>query len=104
MKEYSVFITAPGEQDLHEITQDIVNKYKGTPLAGKTVKKLGDTISGLDKSPFRNVLVNDEKLVTAGVRKIIMDNYIVLYIASEKDKTVSVVRILNLRRNWADLL
>lgn len=102
MKAYDISITAPAEQDLREIAEYSVKKNKEKPL--KKVNSIGDAIYNLDKVPFSNSLVSDERLVTAGIRKVILDNHIIFYIASEKDKTVSVIRILNLCRNWAQLL
>lgn len=104
MKAYDIVITGPAEQDLREITDDIVKKHKETTFTQKAIDKIGDAINNLDKIPFSHSLVSDEKLVTTGIRKIIIDRYVVFFIASEKDKTVSVVRILNLRRQWANLL
>lgn len=104
MKAYDIIITGPGEQDLREITDDIVKKREEKLFALKEINKIGDAIYNLDNIPFSNSLVSDERLVTTGIRKIIIDKYIIFYIASEKDKTVSIIRILSLRRNWADLL
>lgn len=102
MKAYDIIITVPAEQDLREITNDIIKKQRETML--KEINKIGDAIYNLDKTPFGNALVNDERLVTIGIRKVMIDKHIIFYIASEKDKTVSVIRILRLRRNWANAL
>lgn len=102
MKDYDIIISAPADQDLREISGDIVKKHP--EKWQKEINNIGATIHNLDKIPFSNALVSDERLVTAGIRKVLIDKYIVFYIASEKDKTVSVIRILNLRRNWANLL
>jgi len=104
VKDYDIIITGAAEQDLIEITNYIIKKHGETPFARKVINKIGDAISNLEKLPFNHALVNDEKLVTTGIRKVMIDNYIVFYIASEKDKTVSIVRVLNIRRNWDDLL
>ena len=104
MKGYDIIITEPAEQDLREITDDIVKEHKETLFTQKTINNIADVIYNLDAIPFSNALVSDEKLVTTGIRKLMIGRYIVFYIASEKDKTVSVVRILNFRRNWDNLL
>lgn len=55
--------------------------------------------------PLRNALVADKRLVYKGIRKIIMDNYIVFYSATEESKTVIIIRILyERRRDWMNLL
>ena len=104
MKGYDIIITGPAEQDLYEIKGDMVGRHQKREFTEKAISAIGDIIDNLATTPFNNALVSDEKLVTTGIRKVIIDNYIVFYIASEKDKTVSVVRILNSRRYWANLL
>ncbi len=104
MKGYDIIITGPAEQDLCEITDEMVGRHQKIAFTEKAISAIGDIIDKLATTPFNNALVSDEKLVTTGIRKVIIDNYIIFYIASEKDKTVSVVRILNFRRNWDNLL
>jgi plasmid stabilization system protein ParE len=102
VKDYDIIITVPAEQDLREIIGDIVRKHQETPL--QEINNIRDKIYALDTTPFSNTLVSDERLVTTGIRKIIIDEYIIFYIASEKDKTVSVIRVLRLHRQWENLL
>ncbi|MEA4923705.1 MAG: type II toxin-antitoxin system RelE/ParE family toxin [Syntrophomonadaceae bacterium] len=102
--KYDIVLTEPAHKDLIEITGDILKKHGQTSLAQKLVNQIADTIDDLEKTPFRHALVSDEKLVTNGVRTVMLDNQIVFYIASEQDKTVSIVRILDFRRNWDTLL
>ncbi|MGH4121235.1 type II toxin-antitoxin system RelE/ParE family toxin [Clostridium sp.] len=54
--------------------------------------------------PLRNALVNYERLAYIGIRKIMVDNYIVFYIANDESKTVTIIRILYGRRDWINLL
>ncbi len=54
--------------------------------------------------PTRHAVVADEELALQGIRKLIMNNYIVFYVVSEENATVTVVRILYGRRNWINLL
>jgi len=104
VKGYDIIITGPAEEDLCEIKGDMVREHQERSYTERAIIAIGDIIGNLAKNPFDHALVSDEKLVTTGIRKVMIDNYIVFYIASEKDKTVSVVRILNFRRNWDNLL
>lgn len=54
--------------------------------------------------PYRNALLADERLSHLGLRKIIIDNYIVFYIVSDKTKMVTIIRMLYNRRIWINLL
>lgn len=53
---------------------------------------------------LRNALVADEMLAYKGIRKIMMDNYIVFFIVNEESKIVTIVRILYGRYDWMNLL
>ncbi|SPF46518.1 Addiction module toxin, RelE/StbE family (fragment) [Candidatus Desulfosporosinus infrequens] len=66
--------------------------------------KISDEALSLEEMPQRNALVADERLSTAGIRKLLVDNYIIFYVISEKEKTVMIIRILYGRRDWLTLL
>ena len=104
MNDYDVVITEVAQQDLREIIGAILKVFKNVLLAQKSITKIGLAISNLEKAPFGNYLVNDERLVTMGIRKLMIDKYIVFFIASEKDKSVSVVRIIHDQRYWVGLI
>jgi plasmid stabilization system protein ParE len=49
-------------------------------------------------------LVKDEKLSHKGIRKLVVNNYIIFYSISEQLNVVTIVRVLYAKRNWIDLL
>jgi len=104
MSRYSVEITEPAENDLCEIGYYIAKELLEPNIAQKVVDKIGNAIIKLEELPLRNALVADERLALQGIRKIMIDNYIVFYIVTEKHKKVTIVRILYGRRDWINLL
>ncbi|MDD2443652.1 MAG: type II toxin-antitoxin system RelE/ParE family toxin [Desulfotomaculaceae bacterium] len=50
------------------------------------------------------MVVVDERLALCGIRKALVENYIVFYVISTEDKVVTIMRILYSRRNWEHLL
>ncbi|MFA7076947.1 MAG: type II toxin-antitoxin system RelE/ParE family toxin [Syntrophomonas sp.] len=106
MKEYDVIITEAAQQDLREIMETIIKVVKEASASQvqNLINQMELAILSLEKAPFGNSLVSDERLVTMGIRKMMIDKYIVLYIASEKDKSAAVVRILHDQRHWNDLI
>lgn len=104
MSKYYIEITKPAEKDLHEIGRYIAIELLEPAIAKKVVGKIGDAILSLEELPLRNAMVTDERLALSGIRKIMVDNYIVFYIVTEEQKTVTVVRILYCRRDWVNLL
>lgn len=104
MSRYNIDITEPAEYDLRQIGKYISEELLEPQLASKVIDKIASTIFSLEEMPSRHALVRDERLAQQGIRKIMMDNYIVFYIISEEIKTVTIIRILYSRRDWINLL
>jgi len=58
----------------------------------------------LVEMPACYATVADERFAAQGIRKLPVENCILFYVISEKDWTVTVVRILYGRRDWEHLL
>ncbi len=104
MNKYKVLMTQPATNDLKGISEYIARELKEPAIARKLVSKIKAAVMSLEQMPTRHALVSDEKLSFQGIRKFMVDNYIIFYVISEKDATVTIVRILYGKRNWASLL
>ena len=104
MCDYNVLITEPAEEDLHEIGSYISKELLEPETAKKVIKKIGKGINSLKDMPLRNALIPDDRLAYKGIRKTMVDNYIVFYTVTEEDQTVLIIRILYNRRNWMNLI
>jgi len=104
MNVYYIQITEPTEKDLYEIGAYISKELLEPETAKKVISKIAKGIYSLEEMPLRNPLVADERLAHKGIRKIMVDNFIVLYIVNEESKTVTIIRILYSRRDWLGLL
>jgi len=104
MSTYYIQITEPAEKDLYEIGAYLLKELLEPETARKVISKIANGINSLEDMPLRNALVADERLAYKGIRKIMVDNYIVFYIVTEENKTVTIIRILYGRRDWMNLL
>jgi len=104
MKRYKVVMTQPAAADLQSIANYIAYELKEPAAAKKLLGKIKETVTGLTKMPTRHALVADERLAFNGIRKTLVDNYIVFYVVPENDATVIIIRILYSRRDWEHLL
>lgn len=104
MRTYNIQITEPAEEDLYEIGAYISKELLEPETAKKVISKIAKEINSLEDMPLRNALVVDERLAYKGIRKIMVDNYIVFYIVTEESKTVTIIRILYSRRDWLNIL
>jgi toxin ParE1/3/4 len=104
MSAYDIQITEPAEKDLYEIGVYISKELLDPGTAKKVISRIAKVINSLEDMPLRNALVEDERLAYKGIRKIMVDNYIIFYIVTEESKTVTIIRILYGRRDWMNLL
>ncbi|WP_332695623.1 type II toxin-antitoxin system RelE/ParE family toxin [Halalkalibacter lacteus] len=101
---YDIVITNPAEEDLFEIGRYISKELLEPDTARRHISRIADAISTLENRPLRATLINDARLAQVGIRSIIVDHYFIFYIVSEKIKTVTIIRVLNSRRDWQNLL
>lgn len=104
MSRYNIEITEPAERDLFEIANYIGKELLEPSIAAKVVNKIAESVFQLEEMPLRNALVTDERFAQLGFRKVVVDNFIVFYIVSEKRKIVTIIRILYGKRDWINLL
>lgn len=104
MKSYHVLMTQSAADDLKKIADYIANELREPSNAKNLVGKIKQAVISLSEMPVRHSLVADEKLAIQGIRKMMVDNYVVFYVVSEKAATVTVVRILYGKRDWVKLL
>ncbi|WP_208607736.1 type II toxin-antitoxin system RelE/ParE family toxin [Paenibacillus pectinilyticus] len=97
-------ITELAETDLRDIANYISTELLEPNTARKMINKIAEVIFQLEHMPFRNGLVRDERLAVNGIRHILVDSYIVFYVISEKEETVTIIRILYGKRQWSSLL
>ena len=104
MKKHSIFMTHTATEDLKSIASYIANELREPSIAKKLVGNIKEVVMSLEQMPTRYSLLHDANLAVQGIRKIMVDNYIVFYIVYEKDQVVTIVRILHSRRDWVNLL
>ncbi len=104
MDRYNIEITKPAEKDLYKIGRYIANELLEATKAVEVVDKIANEIFKLEEMPFRNAIVDDDELAAQGIRKLIIDNYIIFYVINEENKKVTILRILYTRRDWINIL
>lgn len=104
MSTYDIQITEPAERDLYEIGAYISKELLEPETAKKVISKIAKGVNSLEDMPLRNSLVDDDRMAYKGIRKIMVDNYIVFYIVTEESKIVTIIRIVYSRRDWINLL
>jgi toxin ParE1/3/4 len=101
---YSINITEPAENDIHEAAIYIIEQLLNPPAAGRLVDAIENAIYSLSDMPQRHALVNDDVLARLRIRFMPVNNYLVFYIIREEKRTVVIQRILYGRRDWVSIL
>lgn len=104
MEEYKVIITEKATNDIIEILSYISKELLDGAAAERLVEKMKKVIESLSFMPKRNALLKNKELAFKGIRRILVDNYIIFYVCSDKDLLVSIIRVLYNKRDWKDLI
>jgi addiction module RelE/StbE family toxin len=92
------------EEDLDGIFDYIANTLEAPVAANRLMIKIEKAIQGLKDAPRIGSKCRDETLNKKGYRKLIINNYIAFYLIDDKDRTVTIMRIIYGRRNYTALL
>ncbi len=100
MARYSVRYSEPAENDLTDILRYISATLMEPSTAQRMLSTIHSAINDLASMPQKCPMVDDERLMFLGYRKLHIKNYIAFFTIDEKTHTVNVERILYARRDW----
>ena len=101
---FTLKVTLIASEDLDEIYSYISYELFNEDAADHLMEKIETSIMRLKDFPFSCSFVDDEILKSKGYRKLIVENYIVFYLVSEKEKVVVVMRVLYGKQKYEDLI
>jgi len=99
--KYKVKITSMAFNDLREIYSYISSTLSAEEAAKNLMKKIDNAITSLDEMPHRHNLSLDQTLREKGYRRIVVKNYVILFLIDEKEKIVTVSRAFHGRTDYA---
>jgi plasmid stabilization system protein ParE len=102
--KYDVRIMTPAKNDLREIRRYIADEFQNPEAANRRAALLYEKMKSLNENPARFSLVRDKFLSKKGIRLMVVKSQNVFYVIREEQNVVSVIRILNERRNWMRIL
>jgi len=104
VKEYNIVISLPARQDISKLRRYIATELKEPLSAKKITDSINTAIASLDIFPQRYPVIEHEPYATRGIRKMLIENYIVFYEVNESVKKINVFRVIYNRRNWQMLI
>jgi len=104
MANYKVIFTKPAKNDLDGVYRYISEQAMMPATALKLTENIKNEIDYyLSYMPY-HPFADDNRLAKKGIRKMVVKKYLVLFIVFEKERTVSVERIIHGARDWEGLL
>ena len=91
---WNVVYSARARQDLRDIYEYIAYELLAPESALGQTGRIMKQIRSLEEMPFRHRLCEDEPWHSQGLRFFPVDNYLVFYLPSEADQTVTIVLIM----------
>ena len=101
---YNVEIYPLAEDDLDNIYKYYFEESCEESIAIKVVGELKKAILGLSYMPKSHPIVRERRLKKDGFRKLICNDYIVIFLIDEDKKKVSVVRVFHGKMNYQKYL
>lgn len=91
---YQIKITEQAESDLRRIYEYIAFSLLSPQNAKAQLERLEEKILKLDCMPKRFKIYEKEPWQSRGLRQMPVDNFVVFYIPTESERTVTVIRVL----------
>lgn len=85
------FVTPIALEDMETIFNYIANELKSVSSAKNQYNNIADSIISLDSMPERCPIFDNEPEHSMGIRRLIVDNYLVCYIVQESKVIVTDV-------------
>lgn len=104
MREWSVILTPEFKHEFRNIYAYISEVLLVPETAKKQVSRILEQVEKLSEMPNKFSLIDKEPWRSRGVRKLIVDNYVVFYMANEKTNEVIVFHVFYGGRNIDELL
>lgn len=104
MNKWRVVLTPEFKQEFRNIYAYIAEVLLVPDTAKKQALRILEQVEGLNEMPDRFALVEKEPWHSRGLRKLIVDNYIVFYYPNEQTKEVVVFHVFYGGRNIDELL
>lgn len=100
--EYEIVISETCLEEIEESCDYIEKVLKAEQASNRLREKIRETIRGLKDSP--KIYAKIEKTDRAGrdYRRIVVDNYVIIYTVVEEDKTILISHMYYGGRNYLD--
>ena len=104
MKECTVFISKPAEQDIANAVDYIDGILHKPQAADALLDAIEKAFSSLTFFPEKFPVIKDTVLASHDIRMLLIKNYMALYTIDKSTGKIQIVRFLYGKRNWQEIL
>ncbi len=101
---YNLVITEYANADLESIVSYIVNELSNEVAATSLLDGVEKCYSHLKNTPYMYELCNNSQLKKMQYRRIVINNYIMVYRIDDNNKIVYILRFFYGRRDYINLI
>ena len=100
--EYEIVISATCLEEIEENCYYIEKVLKAEQASNRLREKIMKIILGLKNSPKIYAKIEKDDRVGRNYRRIVIDNYVIIYTIIEEDKTILISHMYYSGRNYID--
>lgn len=86
--------------DLESIVSYISMELSNPEAAMGVLDKIEQRFQDLMNFPYLYPLIESKKLIVEGVRKSVIDNYVIVYLINEKKNQIEIIRVMYYREDY----
>ena len=101
---YKVVETRFAGKDIAEILEYIADTLGNLPAAAQFADELAGKYESLSKNPCMYEQSRDLLLKSRGYRRVVIKNYVMLYMVDQDAREVQIVRVIYGSRDYAELI
>ncbi|MDD6193393.1 MAG: type II toxin-antitoxin system RelE/ParE family toxin [Lachnospiraceae bacterium] len=101
---YEVKVTRQAQEQMAEIVDYITFELFAPDAAHNLLDKMENSIMALTEFPERNQLIDEEPWRTKGIRKIVVNNFLVYYWINNVEKKVHITAVIYSKREQLEQL
>ena len=92
--KYKIKFTLEAEKDIENICHYVSENLNTPTAAMNIIEEIESKVMNLTHMPFSCSVVEDEFLRVRGYRKLIVRNFLVLYIVFEDESLINIMRVV----------
>ena len=101
---YQLTFLPVARRDMTDIVRYISRELLNPTAAGALAAQMIEAAEGLCDFPYANTIHQTIKPLKHEYRKLVVKNYVMFYWVDERDKLITVTRVMYGRRDYAKLL